>query len=96
MQEVLCDAAHLYQGGDEGRGEPLTVVQHCGTSLAMMQADYCGRLSLDRSLLGQPANKSLKRLVAGPGFEPGGADASKDFQLLSQQQIRGFGKRKIA
>ena len=54
------------------RGEnPLAVAQYCGTSVAMIQADYCGTLSLNRSVLGSEAGKLWERLVAGPGFEPG-------------------------
>ena len=34
--------------------------------------------------------------VRAPGRKPGGADASKDYQVLACNQIRGLGKRKIA
>jgi hypothetical protein len=34
-------------------------------------------------------------MVAGPGFEPDEASAVNDFQLLSIEEIRGLGKRKI-
>lgn len=56
------------------RGEsPLAVAQYCGTSLAMIQADYCGTLGLrlDQTVFEPQVEKALKRLVAGPGFEPG-------------------------
>jgi integrase len=73
------------------RGEnPLAVAQHCGTSLAMIQADYCGTLGLrlnqsgaameqrnlnialcNRTEIKPQAEKPLKNMVAGPGFEPG-------------------------
>jgi len=56
------------------RGEsPLAVAQYCGTSLAMIQADYCGTLGLrlDQTVFEPQLEKALKSLVAGPGFEPG-------------------------
>ncbi len=56
------------------RGEnPLSVAQYCGTSLAMIQADYCGTLGLklDQTVFEPLVDKALKELVAGPGFEPG-------------------------
>ena len=56
------------------RGEnPLAVAQYCGTSLAMIEADYCGVLGLrlNQTVFEPQAYNPLKRLVAGPGFEPG-------------------------
>ena len=56
------------------RGENhLAVAQYCGTSLAMIQADYCGTLGLrfDQTVFEPQVQKALKTLVAGPGFEPG-------------------------
>jgi integrase len=62
------------------RGEnPLAVAQYCGTSLAMIEQDYCGTLGLrlgqpvqgDRTVFEPQAPKYAERLVAGPGFEPG-------------------------
>jgi integrase len=56
------------------RGEnPLAVAQYCGTSLSMIQADYCGtlRLNLDQTVFEPQADNPSKDLVAGPGFEPG-------------------------
>jgi integrase len=52
-------------------GNPLAVAQYCGTSLAMIQADYCGPLSLDATVLEPSAPNSSESMVAGPGFEPG-------------------------
>ena len=39
----------------------------------MIQADYCGTLGsrLDQTVFEPLVDKALKRLVAGPGFEPG-------------------------
>jgi integrase len=56
------------------RGEnPLAVAQYCGTSLAMIEADYCGTLGLrlDQTVFEPQAENPLKNMVAGPGFEPG-------------------------
>ncbi len=56
------------------RGEnPLAVAQYCGTSLAMIEADYCGVLGLrlDQTVFEPQAYNPLKNMVAGPGFEPG-------------------------
>ena len=58
------------------RGENLlAVAQYCGTSLAMIQNDYCGtlglRLNTDRPKIDPQAENPLKDMVAGPGFEPG-------------------------
>jgi integrase len=48
----------------------------CGTSLSMIEKDYCARqgFSLDRTEIAQPkiTTEDVKEnLVAGPGFEPG-------------------------
>jgi integrase len=56
------------------RGENLlAVAQYCGTSLAMIQKDYCGTLGLqiNRPKIDPQAENPLKNMVAGPGFEPG-------------------------
>ena len=56
------------------RGEsPLAVAQYCGTSLAMIQADYCSTLGLrlDQTIFEPQPPKYLENMVAGPGFEPG-------------------------
>jgi integrase len=66
------------------RGEnPLAVAQYCGTSLAMIQRDYCGSLGLrlgvgidgvrpsDRPRIDPQAKNLNEIMVAGPGFEPG-------------------------
>jgi hypothetical protein len=51
----------------------VAVAQYCGTSLAMIQADYCGTLGLagDQTIFEPQAANPMKNLVAGPGFEPG-------------------------
>jgi len=60
------------------RGEnPLAVAQYCGTSVQMIQADYCGTLDLvylegsDQTKIEPKPSKYLENMVAGPGFEPG-------------------------
>jgi integrase len=54
---------------------PLAVAQYCGTSLAMIQRDYCGVLGLPtlgtREVLEKCAENPNEIMVAGPGFEPG-------------------------
>lgn len=49
------------------------IADYVGTSVAMIEADYCARqgLNLDRSILAHQPAKSLENMVAGPGFEPG-------------------------
>jgi integrase len=59
---------------------PLAVAQYCGTSVVMIEKDYCGTLGLsfhqqksfsDQTKI-EPERKFLnKNMVAGPGFEPG-------------------------
>jgi integrase len=58
------------------RGEnPLAVAQYCGTSLAMIQRDYCGTLGLStlgyREVFEKLVENPNEIMVAGPGFEPG-------------------------
>ena len=70
------------------RGENiLAVAQYCGTSVQMIQADYCGPLGLaihaqvspqhpteiqpDQTVIKPELANYLKNMVAGPGFEPG-------------------------
>ena len=56
------------------RGEnPLAVAQYCGTSLEMIQRDYCGNLAMTvttkiRQVESEGA-KEKANVVAGPGFE---------------------------
>jgi integrase len=49
------------------------VADYCGTSVAMIEAGYCGVLSLnlDQTVLQPVPRKYLEKMVAGPGFEPG-------------------------
>jgi hypothetical protein len=81
------------------RGEnSLAVAQYCGTSLAMIQADYCGTLGLrlDQTFFKPQAENPLKNMVAGPGFEPVPPAASKNLQVLKMNDFKGFRKRKSA
>ena len=49
------------------------IADYAGTSVAMIEADYCARMALatHRTEIAQPTEKPLSGLVAGPGFEPG-------------------------
>ena len=52
------------------------IADYCGTSVAMIEKDYCGRqgLNLVGTISAQQKLSSenvRQRLVAGPGFEPG-------------------------
>jgi hypothetical protein len=74
------------------RGEnPLAVAQYCGTSLAMIQEDYCGALGLrlDQTKIEPQAENPLKNMVAGPGFEPVPPAASKNLQVLKMNDFKG-------
>jgi hypothetical protein len=74
------------------------IADYVGTSTAMIEQNYCARLQLkpdNREIFESLAKKVNEIMVAGPGFEPGAASASKDLQLLSAQQIRGLKARKI-
>jgi hypothetical protein len=48
-------------------------LSYAGTSMAMIEQDYCARMGLatERTKFAQSFEKPLERLVAGPGFEPG-------------------------
>jgi hypothetical protein len=81
------------------RGEnPLAVAQYCGTSLAMIEADYCGTLGLrlDQTVFEPQAENPLKNMVAGPGFEPVPPAATKLTQVLKVNEFKGFRTRKSA
>ena len=80
----------------------VAIAQYCGTSVSMIERDYCGILGLstlntthDQTVFKPSTSKYVENLVAGPGFEPDEFTATNDFQLLSIQQIRGLGHRKI-
>lgn len=76
------------------RGEnPLAVAQYCGTSVAMIQADYCGILSLNLTVMQPQAEKPLIDMVAGPGFEPAIPTAENSQKVLT---MRDFRKHKSA
>jgi hypothetical protein len=56
------------------------IADYCGTSAQMIEANYCGRLTLNLNptVFQPPASefqkspyKSGQEVVAGPGFEPG-------------------------
>lgn len=84
--------------GRDGRGEsPLAVAQYCGTSLTMIQADYCGALSLDMIEPFSPptAPNYSENMVAGPGFEPLPVATSNDGHCLSSLQDYKLRRRKV-
>jgi hypothetical protein len=71
---AICPLIFIHTRDFIKRGEnPLSVAQYCGTSLTMIQTDYCGTLGLSshQTVFEPLVDKALKRLVAGPGFEPG-------------------------
>jgi integrase len=62
---------------------PFRLAQYCGTSVSMIERDYCGTLGLstlgrsgnnpvsDRTKIAPLCENPSKIVVAGPGFEPG-------------------------
>jgi hypothetical protein len=81
------------------RGEtPLPVAQYCGTSLAMIQADYCGTLGLrlDQTFFEPQAENPLKNMVAGPGFELTTVSTTKRLQELSTRKFEEWKRAKSA
>jgi integrase len=76
---------------------PMAVAQYCGTSLTMIQADYCGALELkNRSVFASSASKLLGRLVAGPGFEGGPLSTTKRLQELTSESFEEWQRAKTA
>jgi len=49
------------------------IADYVGTSVAMIEANYCARqgLGINRSNLAQRPSNYVENMVAGPGFEPG-------------------------
>jgi len=88
----------LALAGEEEAREPLAVAQYCGTSISMIEKDYCGTLGLsyhqqqslsDQTVI-EPQRKFLnKNLVAGPGFEP------KIFHETGKKAVTGMGRPKL-
>lgn len=66
------------------RGEvPKAVADYCGTSVAMIERDYCGRLALSYLTEIKPEGaKSLERLVVPTGLEPGAGKGDKVGELI--------------
>lgn len=48
----------------------LAVAQYCGTSMVMIQNDYCGTVILDRTILAQSAEKQLSFQLTHTGYTP--------------------------
>jgi len=57
------------------QGELLkAIADYCGTSVMMLENDYCGTLTLGNQTVFEPqAAKYAKRLASPTGFEPVGA-----------------------
>lgn len=82
------------------------IADYCGTSVVMIEQDYCARLALavDATVLPPPSAEvaanyaeSLRReLVAGPGFEPVSASARKGAQVLTMELNYKLRRRKSA
>jgi len=65
-------------------------------SFASKDRRKCGAWGSDQAENTKGADKAPFLVVAGPGFEPGEASASKCEQVLSTQDFKGFRKRKTA
>lgn len=79
---------------------PLAVAQHCGTSLAMIQQDYCGRLGLKSNLNRSDSTLDAANLLGNGLTEPGSAPVAgksrRDLQRLAQQGFDAWKKAKSA
>ena len=82
---------------------PTAVAQYCGTSVAMIEKDYCGTLGLstlntsrDQTVFKPSASKYARNMVAGPGFEHTTLPFSKFHKLLSMRNLSTLQRRKIA
>jgi hypothetical protein len=75
----------------------MALAQYCGTSLTLLQADYCGALELrNRGVLASSVSKLLGNLVAGPGFEPNCASATERLKQLTTRNFERWKKDKDA
>lgn len=73
------------------------IADHCGTSVMMIEKDYCARqgLGLGRSIPAQqkPSDRDIKgNMVAGPGFEPITTSVSKRLELASSRKYEVWKK----
>jgi hypothetical protein len=100
--EVLLHPGTLSSWGDQPRKNILAVAQYYGTSVVMIQQDYCGGLQLregNREMFEKLTDSVSpfrgENMVAGPGFEPDESSAINRYQLLNIEEIRGLGNRKI-
>jgi integrase len=81
------------------RGENLMAIAgHCGTSVTMIERDYCARqsISIDRTKLAQQPAKYPENMVAGPGFEPIKGSISSRLQQLSARKYEEWKKSKVS
>jgi integrase len=46
------------------------IAEYCGTSVTMIEEDYCGSLQLDPTILPRPSEKPLRNMASPTGFEP--------------------------
>jgi hypothetical protein len=72
---ILLHARHTFITEQVKRGELLKAIAGCGTSVVMIEQDYCGTLTLSDRALDQtavePAASKFAALLASPtGFEP--------------------------
>jgi len=78
------------------------IADYCGTSVAMIEQNYCGRLSLSlpptvfQPPAIRPHGNQLDNMVAGPGFEFVPGSATKWEDSLSSQKIKNGRKRRSA
>lgn len=74
---------------------PMAVAQYHGTSLAMIQADYCGLIELDRngSKTDQWSANYAERVVVPTGLEPGRA-ACEEIKVVAFQALSNSASRR--
>jgi integrase len=81
------------------------IADYCGTSVQMIEQNYCGRLDLklNPTVFQPPASESTKtpyktstEMVAGPGFELVPHTATKWEQALNPRKIKNGQSRKVA
>lgn len=75
---------------------PLAVAQHSGNSLAMIQENYCGRLTLDRTISAPSTGKQLDLLVVPTGIEPVNLSARMSDQVRQIREFKRLESRKLA
>ena len=78
------------------RGENmLAIARYHGTSLAMIERNYCGALSMDANKMQTAVGKYAKSLVVPTGIEPGAALSDNLRQLINQAVRSSPAMRKV-